>query len=251
MAADPRVARVDEPWIGVHLGLSVGSVVGVPDDRRIVDARKGWPDYLFAEESRTAWAGPLRHLLLARLATAAAGHRWVAIKEPNSEAADLILSVLPRSRMIFLLRDGRDVVDSLLAGVSKGGWVLELLEGSDPVENRLAYIRETARAWLRRTDVVQSAFEAHNPELRLQIRYEDLLDDPVLELGRIAGWLGLDGERLRAAAESLRFERMPDRGPGRFVRSASPGSWRKNLSKEEQAVLTEILAPRLASLGYR
>ena len=37
----------------------------------------------------------------------------IIVKEPNgSEAADLILGALPHAGVLFLLRDGRDVVDS-------------------------------------------------------------------------------------------------------------------------------------------
>ena len=48
------------------------------------------------------------------------------IKEPNgSHGADVVMSILSRSRMIFQLRDGRDVIDSILHAHSGGGWLAE------------------------------------------------------------------------------------------------------------------------------
>ena len=40
---------------------------------------------------------------------------YLVVKEPNtSEAADTLVKLLPSSRVVFLVRDGRDVVDSML-----------------------------------------------------------------------------------------------------------------------------------------
>lgn len=250
IAADPSVAKVDEPWIAGHLGLSVGGAVGLNDNRRVIDARADWPDYFFAERHRKAWAAPLRRLVLARFAESAHRRRWVVIKEPLSEAADTILSLLPRSRVLFLLRDGRDVVDSELDGVSEGGWILKLLDDPSPVEDRLAYVQARSRAWLRRTEVVQAAYQAHDPKLRICVRYEELLADPAQELRRIAVWLQLDESRLLTASDAMKFERLSARGPGQFVRAAAPGSWQHNMNEEERRAMGEILDERLAALGY-
>ena len=53
------------------------------------------------------------------------------IKEPaGSQSADLISSSLPKSRLLFLLRDGRDVVDSGLAANLAGSWVSKEFPGA-------------------------------------------------------------------------------------------------------------------------
>ncbi len=45
----------------------------------------------------------------------------MVIKEVNgSHGADLVMSLFPRSKMIFLVRDGRDVLDSLLDANTDG-----------------------------------------------------------------------------------------------------------------------------------
>ena len=43
---------------------------------------------------------------------------------------------------------------------------------------------------------------------------------------------------------------VADRGAGKFVRSASPGSWRERLTDEEQQALTEVVGDTCAAYGY-
>ena len=255
LAADDGVAKMDEPGIGVHLGVSVETVIGLTSSRaeafRALDMRAGSTDYFFADAHRDTWEPRLRELILARMEVAARGRRWLAIKEPHGgDAADLLMRLLPRSRMVFLLRDGRDVVDSELDAVSAGGWALRGLPGQAPVADRDTYLRGRALTWLRRTEIVQRAYDARDPALRMLIRYEDLLEDRDGQLERLASWLDLDEQALLAAGRELAIERVADRGPGRFVRAGSPGLWRENLSADEQALLAEILGPKLRELGY-
>jgi hypothetical protein len=40
------------------------------------------------------------------------------------------------------------------------------------------------------------------------------------------------------------------RGAGREVRSATPGGWRRNLSRTERKAMHEILGAELAAFGY-
>ena len=48
------------------------------------------------------------------------------IKDPNaSHAAHAMAQLLPRARLIYLVRDGRDVVDSHVHAYGEGGWVAE------------------------------------------------------------------------------------------------------------------------------
>jgi hypothetical protein len=249
LAHDPAVTKVDEPGVGIHLGVAVGAVVGLPVSSRVVDHRRDAGDYFFAERHRDLWEGPLRELLLSRFA--GFDGRWLAIKEPHgSDAADMILSALPRSRMIFLLRDGRDVVDSELAAVSEGGWGLRALGGHPPISDRTDYLRRRAETWRQRISIVKSAFDSHPPSQRMLVRYEDLLGRPVESTARIAEWLELDKDRLEEGVARLSFHRVENRGPREFARAASPGMWRENLSDGEQAVLEEMLGETLAELGY-
>ena len=125
----------------------------------------------------------------------------LVIKEVNgSHAADLVMSLFPRSKMIFMLRDGRDIVDSLLDANSEGGWLTRTglgKGGFDTDEERLEWVRETCRTWVARINVCEQAYERHDPALRQRIRYEDLLADPKRSLAQLTEWLGLPHDEAR------------------------------------------------------
>jgi len=237
----------------------------IPLDRmRVNDARADVPSYFFSRRYEGAWRPRLRDLILGRLraeivdeaAARGVGDPIAAIKEPiGSQGADIIMSLLPGSRMIFLLRDGRDVIDSELDAFKEGGWVAEMLPGFETVEqDRLSFVNSRAQAWLCRTEAVQRAFDGHQPGLRAMVRYEDLLRDPAATLESLVRWLGLslDGERIGEAVAATDFERIDpsERGPGRFARAATPGLWRENLSADEQRLIDELMGPKLRELGY-
>lgn len=252
---------VDETGIGHHLGvwrpipLAWATCDDPPDLSTFAAVKAGNPDYFFSEEHRAGWEPLLRNFILDRLALQYDGRRMV-IKEPGgSQVADWIMSLLPGSRLIFLLRDGRDVVDSWLDAYSDGGWITD--DGGFPVaeHGRIPFIRWQATVWRHRTLVTQRAYDAHAPDRRVLVRYEELLAEPERELGRVLETVGLRAapDRLRTAAEKHAYANVPvsDRGAGKFVRAASPGSWRDRLSEEEQQALLEVLSDTCRAYGYR
>ena len=267
----PRVIAVNEPLIGLHLGAMLHDVIDIEVDMAALDwtdfmvrtARAQHHDEFFAEEYRDVWQPALGELLRGRFAAHARRHRRplpgrpvVAIQEPNgSQSADVIMAALPRSTMVFLLRDGRDVVDSVVAAAQPGTWVSQTFPGlgSIPEGGRRDFIERTARKWLWRTQVVEAAFAAH-PGPKHLIRYEDLRADTAGELRPLVDGLGLDLDDagLAATIERHSFESTPakDRGPKGFRRAATPGLWRQNLSEDEQALLEGIMGPKLRELGY-
>ena len=220
--------------------------------------------YLFARSFADVWRPEARRLALVRLNALVerAGERLrvdsptIVIKEVNgSHAAGLVMSLFPRSRLIFLARDGRDVVDSLLHGYQPGGWlgraVGRTVEGR---EQRLKLVGEQARRWTAEMGVVAGAFETRPAELRVKVRYEDLLADTEGGLAGLFAFLGLprDRERIAATVAAHSFDRLPRglRGPRRTFRAATPGLWRENLSREELELAEAIMGPTLRRLGY-
>ena len=256
LAAGDGVVKIDEPGIGSHLGVLIGALMGLeaetPDRYRLNDARAGAPDYFFSREFEAVWRPALRRLLLERLGAQVDRARLAVLKEPHgSEGADVVMACLPRSRLIFLLRDGRDVIDSELDAATAGSWAMDIVPGFD-AGDRMTYIRRRAHLWLWRAEVVQRAFDAHPPALRRLVRYEDLRTDPRATLESLADWLNLDDAPILRAAERTAFEHLPPgkRGRGQFIRAAQPGLWRENLSPDEQLAVMEIIGAKLEDMGY-
>ena len=271
LADHPRVVPVNEPLIGLHLGPMLHDVIDIEVDMSALDwtdfmvrtARANHADEFFAEEYRDVWLPAVGDLLRKRFAEHARRHPKplpgapiVAIQEPNgSQSADVIMAALPRATLVFLLRDGRDVVDSVIAAAQPGTWVSQTFPGlgSIPEAGRRDFVERTARKWLWRTEVVQATFASH-PGPKHLIRYEDLLADTPGQLRPLLGGIGLhaDDAQLAALVERHSFESTPasERGPKGFRRAATPGLWRQNLSDDEQALLEEIMGPKLRELGY-
>jgi hypothetical protein len=271
LGLDPRVITIDEPTVGLHLATLMLDMISVRprrvpvDQMRVNDVRADLPSYFFSRRYERAWRPGLRDLLHDRLRAEVldqARSHGIAdpiavIKEPvGSQGADVLMSLLPRSRMIFLLRDGRDVIDSELDAFTEGGWIAEMIPGFESAEqDRLSFVNSRAQAWLCRTAAVQRAFDDHDPRLRMTLRYEDLLRDPGAALASLVGWLGLsmDDQRIRDAVDATDVRQVDpsQRGRGRFVRAATPGLWRENLSGTEQRLIEELMGPKLRELGYR
>ncbi|HET8593049.1 MAG TPA: sulfotransferase, partial [Solirubrobacterales bacterium] len=220
-------------------------------------------DYLFSDRYRDRWMPRLRELVCARFEAQAAEEieaaggieqPVVVVKEPGSHAADTIMDLFPQSYLIFLLRDGRDVVDSWLDAYRDGSWATE--EGAYPLDDtgRPALIRWQSSVWLHRTEVVQQTYARTDPGRRVLIRYEEMREDPQGALARIAGLIGIDAgpDELGRIAAANAFSRVPKsrKGAGREIRRANPGGWASHMSREEILAMHEILAEKLDELGY-
>jgi hypothetical protein len=260
---------IDDPHLGHHLGvwrpipLAWATASRPPKLKTLASVKQHKDSYFFSDRYRDAWAPALRELIVARFDAEVANASpdggagrtpLVVVKEPGSHVADLLLSLFPSSRMIFLLRDGRDVVDSWVAAHRPGSWALR--EGAFPVaaDGREALVRWQSSVWAFRTEVVQQAYAAHDPSRRAAVRYEDLLEGPAGELARICEALDMDvePERLERIGSDHAYESVPNdaKGVDKEIRAARPGGWRENLTAAEQRAMDEIMGPKLSELGY-
>lgn len=274
---EAQALPVNEFQMSAHVGAAVFG--GPPGDtmedgetilpRTLNRQTDAFSSYAFSSEYEAVWRPEVRRLTLVRLHAVIERAReaglnlpsalpLLVIKEVNgSQAADLMMSLFPRSRMILLLRDGRDVLDSILDANRADGWLTKWRGGEGGIvdeEDRLEWVRESCRSWAARMNVCERAYEAHDPGLRRRIRYEDLLADTPAGLAELFGWLGLPGgpARIEKIVEGHSFAAAPERskGPGRLRRSATPGAWREGLTADEQAIAQEIIGRSLEALGY-
>ena len=262
-ALDGAVA-IDDPHLGHHLGvwrpipLAWAAAERRPDLTTLTELRRDKADYFFADRYGDAWRPLLRDLIAGRFMAqaAASGVRGapIIVKEPGSQVAELLLSLFPGSRLIFLLRDGRDVVDSWLAGYEDGAWAQD--EGAFPLapDSREAFIRWQASVWAYRVDAVGRAYSLHDPQRRALVRYEELLETPAEALARICRVTGMEPprERIEAVASSHRIDAVPDsaKGPAQRIRAARPGRWRQTMTADEQRAMLEEMGEELARFGY-
>lgn len=257
------VVPIDDPHLGHHLGvwrpipLAWAACENPPELNTLLDLKADEPGYFFAERYRKAWEEPLRALIAARFEAQARGEAEAAeaafvVKEPGSHVAPFLAELFPTSKVIFLLRDGRDVVDSWLDAYSEGSWAIP--GGAFPVseEGRIPLIRWLSEVWAFRSREVTKAHAARAEADRVLIRYEDLRGETEAWLTRICEMIGVPLERVPEVVEAHRFERVPRaaRGPRRMIRQARPGGWRANLSPAEQEAMHKVMGKTLAKFGY-
>jgi Sulfotransferase family len=265
-APEPGVATINETWAGELFNRTFGwHQDGTVKIASSAESHANLPGWVFAPEREPLWRPLMRAFLLEgfehQLVHGQAKTDWprphVVVKEPNtSEAADTLVKLLPRSRVLFLIRDGRDVVDSMMDLFTTAGWGPPQELGWDglPPEELHNFLLGTAANWVYRMDVVERACELVESQHVLRVRYEDLFAGTADEMVRIAAWLGVEasGDWAAEVADRYAFDRIPEeeRGSGKFHRAATPGLWRQNMGAAEQKVLHEVMGEKLRELGY-
>jgi hypothetical protein len=247
---------VEDFFISHHVAPLMGEPVQLGDGSYAPSTLKtflaGRSSYVLSDAYADVWGPELRRLALLRLNAVVerASTRFrlasplLVLKEVSgSHAIEPVMSLFPRSRLVVLVRDGRDVVDSLLHAYEPGSWLATAQHISYSGPQKASNMAASRRA-----------HDEHAADLRWTIRYEDLRADPARELAPVIDWLGLawDAARIERVVERHAFDSLggADRGPGKFFRAATPGLWRENLSAEERSVAEEVMGPELRALGY-
>ena len=121
-------------------------------------------------------------------------------------------------------------------------------------KQRTRTIKWYSYQWVKINERIYRAFDNHSPDLRLSVKYEDLKNNTLSELRKIYDFLKIEitDNQLEEIINKHDFKKIPekDKGQGKFFRSASPGSWQKNFSKEEQDLMNSIMKKTLDELNY-
>ncbi len=221
-----------------------------------VGGRKTGRQYILGEPYKETWLGPMRDLVLggaaARFPELMEGG-YLIIKEPNgSIGSPLLMEALPESRMIFLIRDPRDVVASSMDARSEGSWLSERREAqgraSKQHRNPNVYVRMRANSYVQQIEKTRQAYRAHGGR-KVMVRYEDLRADTLQTMKRIYSELEMPVEdaELERSVEKHSWEKIPDdqKGEGKKRRKAKPGGWREDLTPKQAEIVEDITAPLL------
>lgn len=193
----------------------------------------------------------------------AGSRRRLIDKTPrNALRCAFIEALWPDARYVFLQRDGRDNVNSLInawrtpryrtyrlpephsiPGVDPAWWKFVLYQGwradaSGPLEV------VCAKQWATCNEHALAATKTIDRERWIEVRYEDLVSDPASSIGRVMERLELpyeDGVRRRAEATTTT--------PINVVTPPERGKWRKENPGAIESVLP-LLAPTMEALGY-
>jgi hypothetical protein len=248
-----------EPNITPHLAPEGNFGLGRVE--RLVDYTKrfAWTDYFFSDNYKATWQYYLKKLILYRIyAKTRDFNQKVIIKEPSSGegASDILSTCTPLSKIIIMLRDGRDIINSHLDARQKGGWLVtgpsSVIEGE---RARLRFIEYQANIWVKQMKLLMKTFEFHSKDLRLIIKYEDLRARTFEVLHRVYNFLDIEvsDEKLKRLVTKYSYENIPEdwKGNGKFIGNASPGKWKNTFDENEKEIMRNIMADTLLQLGYQ
>jgi hypothetical protein len=205
------------------------------------------------------------------------GKRIVGDKTTLSSGEILreISDVYPEARIIHIIRDGRDAAVSMIHHMwnySKDEGAFYDLEPED-LKKRDAYredptsaaglftqkrLTSIARLWATQVGRTVEDGPLLFGENYAEVRYEDLLERPEEEVGRILRFLGADAgeEAVRRSIEASSFERWSEgreRGQeasGSFYRKGVAGDWKNVFTEEDRRVFKAAAGDLLIELGY-
>ena len=233
--------RSGTTFVGTSLGSQPGFVdLGeVPPLKAAVPRLVGRPVEQQAREVR-------RLVQLVRNLGLVHGLRGVEQNPETSYVLQGALHAYPAAKAVHVIRDGRDVVCSLL----ERGWLGAGRAGSDDANQAYgAHARfwveperrrefeeaseatRAAWAWRRYVTAARGA-----PERTIDLRYESLVADPGGEARRVARALDTDPDRLAASFGE--------------VHADSIGRWRRELTPEQLADVEAEAGTLLRELGY-
>jgi len=141
----------------------------------------------------------------------------------------LIRDIYPDGRIVHIIRDGRDVVRSLLT------------QQWGPRN-----VAEAAQEW--RSAIEAARAGANDSGRYLEVRYEDLHADPAARISGLYHWLGLpvdDAILERALAEAGVERNLDPRNT-----PAGAGKWRAAFTPEDLEVFEAVAGELLYGLGY-
>lgn len=240
----PKIRRWHEPYFGRFLQ----HIDQHPED---LDRQASF----FSRRHQQVWTSGLRDLFfrMVRERFPQFGRHALVVKEVNTpEIYPWLHTLFPQGRLILLIRDPFDVLDSYLDLQKPGSWN----QSFGDVDARVLIRARQAAEHIRNTTLMAlNAYEAFPLERRLTLSYEGLLEDPVPALVACGELLsaGVTREAAEAVARKHAFENYEQTGSLQFRRQGKAGAWKKsaNFTEEILGLADEILGPLRGRLGYQ
>lgn len=170
-----------------------------------------------------------------------------------------IRTCFPNSKIIHLVRDGRDMVTS-----ATFDWLLKDAAGTDRhkhfVENENVplprfFDDDVLRRWAEHWSNVNQHVKSAGPDL--EIWYESMISDNASVLKSVFDMLGLStsDEILDAAVQQSSFASSTGRNPGEAIATAKTrkgviGDWKNYFTRADGVLFQEIAGRELIEFGY-
>ncbi len=174
------------------------------------------------------------------LRTRARAQVFLTKRTANNRRIRYLAQVFPQARYVHLVRDGREVTQSL-ASVEWWNGHKVWWDGRTPPEIERAgepRLAVCARNWVREMEQLTAQLADIPPSRVLELRFERLLQDPLVELSRAVEFLGLAfTDEYRRAIDSLSLHPIRPR-------------WGAEWNAGELDCVLRETRPLLQQLGY-
>ena len=204
------------------------------------------------------------------------GKKLVGDKSPllTPETMREVGEIYPEARVIHIIRDGRDAAVSAahhswnFGGAGRGARAPTRRDARrrDPRKLREVgesifvedHLRKLAADWATRVGRAVEDGPALLGTNYCEVRYEELVEKPEAELGRLLEFLEADASEreVRRCVGSASFERLAEgrkRGqedPSSFFRKGIVGDWKNVFTEKDKLVFKEVAGDLLVELGY-
>jgi len=187
-------------------------------------------DYFERDEIYRSFGSALARLFGQR--PAAAGKTlWVEKTPRNALHVDTLLRMLPQSKFVHVVRDGRDVAVSM-----------------PKLEDAPRTVPECARLWAGYVSAGRSACRRH-PECAIEIRYEDLVRSPRHVMTALCAHLDIELTPEMLDLDGLKVSLFEENWGSQAAPTTPVGRWRRHPDFPKEA-FKDIAGALLVELGY-
>jgi LPS sulfotransferase NodH len=207
------------------------------------------------------------------------GKTIVGDKSPSStihgQAVRDLHAVYPDARLVYLVRDGRDVMiserfrnfveESRFMTAEDRRILADLRKDHAPFTNGTrsiftdAYIRRVAAGWVANLSEIEAEGKRLFGKRYFSLRYEDLLVDPFDEMNDLWKFLGVekvnkhikkDIEAEMASNPDEEWQEKRNEGIASFLPKGHAGNWQRLFSAHDKAVFKEVAGEMLVKWKY-
>ena len=210
---------------------------------------------------------------------ARAGKMIVGDKSPSStihgQAVRDMHAVYPDAKLVYIVRDGRDVLiserfrnfveESKFLGAEDKRIIEELRKDQTPFINGTrsifteTFIRRVAQGWVKNLQETEDEARRLFGDHYFGLRYEDLLEMPFAEMSQLWNFLGVKkvdvslGEKIKAEMSSNPDEEWQaerNQGIASFLPKGQAGNWSRLFTEKDKSIFKEAAGKMLVKWKY-